>query len=87
MSRSQIVVLGPHAYRPGKVGILESELAGEENRLQVSLAETRRQILAMQERLREAMGAEEAQFSKHTYWCWRTRSAQGGVAIHPREFW
>ena len=41
-------------------------MPGEENRLQASLAETRRQILAMQERLREAMGAEEAQiFEAH----------------------
>ena len=66
VSRSQIVVLDRTRIDPAKSGILESELAGEENRLQASLAETRRQILAMQERLREAMGAEEAQiFEAH----------------------
>ena len=66
VSRSQIVVLDRTRIDPAKSNILESELAGEENRLQVSLAETRRQILAMQERLREAMGAEEAQiFEAH----------------------
>ena len=66
VSRSQVVVLDRTRIDPAKSGILESELAGEENRLQVSLAETRRQILAMQERLREAMGAEEAQiFEAH----------------------
>ena len=66
VSRSQVVVLDRTRIDPAKSGILESELAGEENRLQASLAETRRQILAMQERLREAMGAEEAQiFEAH----------------------
>ena len=66
VSRSQIVVLDRTRIDPAKSGILESELAGEENRLQVSLAETRQQILTMQERLREAMGAEEAQIFDDT---------------------
>ena len=66
VSRSQVVVLDRTRIDPAKSGILESELAGEEDRLQASLAETRRQILAMQERLREAMGTEEAQiFEAH----------------------
>ena len=66
VSRSQVVVLDRTRIDPAKSGILESELAGEEDRLQASLAETRQQILAMQERLREAMGAEEAQiFEAH----------------------
>ncbi|SVA20460.1 uncharacterized protein METZ01_LOCUS73314, partial [marine metagenome] len=55
VSRSQVVVLDRTRIDPAKSGILESELAGEEDRLQASLVETRRQILAVQERLREAM--------------------------------
>ena len=73
VSRSQIVVLDRTRIDPAKSDILAAELAGEENRLQVALAETRQQILTMQERLREAMGAGKRSFSKHTYWCWRTR--------------
>ena len=66
VSRSRVVVLDRTRIDPAKWGILESELAGEEERLQSSLAETRRQILSVQERLREAMGAEEAQiFDAH----------------------
>ena len=66
VSRSQVVVLDRTRIDPAKSGILESEVAGEEDRLQASLVETRRQILAVQERLREAMGAEEAQiFEAH----------------------
>jgi phosphotransferase system enzyme I (PtsI) len=66
VSRSRVVVLDRTRIDPAKWGILESDLAGEEERLQSSLAETRRQILAVQERLREAMGAEEAQiFDAH----------------------
>jgi phosphotransferase system enzyme I (PtsI) len=66
VSRSRVVVLDRTRIDPAKWGILESDLAGEEERLQSSLVETRRQILAVQERLREAMGAEEAQiFDAH----------------------
>ena len=66
VSRSRVVVLDRTRIDPAKWGILESDPAGEEDRLQASLAETRRQILAMQERLREAMGTEEAQiFEAH----------------------
>jgi len=66
VSRSRVVVLDRTRIDPAKWGILESDLAGEEERLQSSLAETRRQILSVQERLREAMGAEEAQiFDAH----------------------
>ena len=66
VSRSRVVVLDRTRIDPAKWGILESDPAGEEDRLQASLVETRRQILAVQERLREAMGAKEAQiFDAH----------------------
>ena len=66
VSRSRVVVLDRMRIDPAKWGILESDLAGEEDRLQTSLVETRRQILAVQERLREAMGTDEAQiFDAH----------------------
>ena len=66
VSRSRVVVLDRTRIDPAKWGILESDPAGEEDRLQASLVETRRQILAVQERLREAMGADEAQiFDAH----------------------
>ena len=64
--RSRAVVLDRTRIDPAKWGILESDPAGEEDRLQASLVETRRQILAVQERLREAMGIKEAQiFDAH----------------------
>jgi phosphotransferase system enzyme I (PtsI) len=66
VSRSRVVVLDRTRIDPAKWGILESDQAGEEDRLQTSLVETRQQILAVQERLREAMGADEAQiFDAH----------------------
>ena len=66
VSRSRVVVLDRTRIDPAKWGILESDPAGEEDRLQASLMETRRQILAVQERLREALGAKEAQiFDAH----------------------
>ena len=66
VSRSRVVVLDRTRIDPAKWGILESDPAGEEDRLQGSLVETRRQILAVQERLREALGAKEAQiFDAH----------------------
>ena len=66
VSRSRVVVLDRTRIDPAKWGILESDQAGEDDRLQTSLVETRRQILAVQERLREAMGADEAQiFDAH----------------------
>ncbi|MBT4226446.1 MAG: phosphoenolpyruvate--protein phosphotransferase [Verrucomicrobia bacterium] len=66
VSRSRVVVLDRTRIDPAKWGILESDPAGEEDRLQTSLVETRRQILAVQERLREALGAKEAQiFDAH----------------------
>ncbi|MBT6790249.1 MAG: phosphoenolpyruvate--protein phosphotransferase, partial [Verrucomicrobia bacterium] len=66
MSHSRVVVLDRTRIDPAKWGILESDPAAEKDRLQTSLAETRRQILAVQERLREAMGADEAQiFDAH----------------------
>lgn len=66
VSRSRVVVLDRTRIDPAKWGILESDQAGEDDRLQTSLVKTRRQILAVQERLREAMGADEAQiFDAH----------------------
>ncbi|MBT3615062.1 MAG: phosphoenolpyruvate--protein phosphotransferase [Verrucomicrobia bacterium] len=66
VSRSRVVVLDRTRIDPAKWGILESDPAGEQDRLQASLMETRRQILAVQERLREALGAKEAQiFDAH----------------------
>ena len=61
VSRSRVVVLDRTRIDPAKWGILESDPAGEEDRLQASLVQTRRQILAVQERLREALGAKDAQ--------------------------
>ena len=66
VSHSRVVVLDRTRIDPAKWGILESDPAGEQDRLQASLMETRRQILAVQERLREALGAKEAQiFDAH----------------------
>ena len=66
VSRSRVVVLDRTRIDPAKWGILESDPAAEKDRLQASLVETRRQILAVQERLREALGAKEAQiFDAH----------------------
>ena len=60
VSRNRVVMLNRMRIDPAKCDIAESDLAGEEDRLQVSLAETRRQILTLQGRLRDAMGAKEA---------------------------
>ena len=73
VSRSRAVVLDRTRIDPAKWGILESDPAGEEDRLQASLVVTRRQILAVQERLREAMGSRRLRFSTRTCWSWRTR--------------
>ena len=60
VSRNRVVMLNRMRIDPAKCDIAKSDLAGEEDRLQVSLAETRRQILTLQGRLRDAMGAKEA---------------------------
>ena len=60
VSRSRVVVLDRTRIDPAKWGIVEADLAKEEERLKASLADTRSQIVAMQDRLREAMGAKEA---------------------------
>ena len=60
VSRSRVVVLDRTRINPAKWGIVEADRAKEEERLKASLADTRRQIVAMQDRLREAMGAKEA---------------------------
>ena len=60
VSRSRVVVLNRTRIAPATGDIAEPDLAVEEDRLQAALAETRRQILSMQGRLRDAMGAKEA---------------------------
>ena len=60
VSRSRVVVLDRTRINPAKWGIVEADRAKEEERLKASLADTRSQIVAMQDRLREAMGAKEA---------------------------
>jgi phosphotransferase system enzyme I (PtsI) len=60
VSRSNVVVLDRTRINPAKRSIVEADLAKEEDRLKASLTETRSQIVTMQNRLREAMGAKEA---------------------------
>ncbi|MBS33306.1 MAG: phosphoenolpyruvate--protein phosphotransferase, partial [Verrucomicrobiales bacterium] len=60
VSRSRVVVLDRTRINPAKWGIVEADRAKQEERLKASLADTRSQIVAMQDRLREAMGAKEA---------------------------
>ena len=60
VSRSRVVVLDRTRINPAKWGIVEADRAKEEERLKASLADTRSQIVAMQDRLREARGAKEA---------------------------
>ena len=60
VSRSRVVVLDRTRINPAKWGIVGADRAKEEERLKASLADTLSQIVAMQDRLREAMGAKEA---------------------------
>ncbi|MED5381514.1 MAG: phosphoenolpyruvate--protein phosphotransferase [Verrucomicrobiota bacterium] len=60
VSRSRVVVLNRTRIDPAKSVIFKSDLSAEEDRLKAALAETRQQILEMQARLRDAMGAKEA---------------------------
>ena len=60
VSRSRVVLLDRTSIDPVKRSITETDSEKEDDRLQSSIAETRRQITTMQDRLREAMGAKEA---------------------------
>ncbi|MBC8243702.1 MAG: phosphoenolpyruvate--protein phosphotransferase [Verrucomicrobia bacterium] len=60
VSRGRVVVLNRTRIDPAKSVIFKSDLSAEEDRLEAALAETRQQIVAMQSRLRDAMGAKEA---------------------------
>ncbi len=60
VSRSRVVLLDRTSIDPVKRSINETDSEKEDDRLQSSIAETRRQITTMQDRLREAMGAKEA---------------------------
>ena len=60
VSRSRVVLLDLSSIDPVKRSITETDSEKEDDRLQSAIAETRRQITTMQDRLREAMGAKEA---------------------------
>ena len=60
VSRSRVVLLDRTSIDPVKRSITETDSEKEDDRLQSAIAETRRQITTMQDRLREAMGAKEA---------------------------
>ena len=60
VSRSRVVLLDRTSIDPVKRSINETDSEKEDDRLQSAIAETRRQITTMQDRLREAMGAKEA---------------------------
>ncbi|MED5279761.1 MAG: phosphoenolpyruvate-utilizing N-terminal domain-containing protein, partial [Verrucomicrobiota bacterium] len=58
LDRSRIV--------PAKSGFETDDQAGEEDRFQTALSETRKQLTAVQERLRDEFGAKESQiFDAH----------------------
>jgi len=57
--RGKILVLDRHRPTVGRRELTEAELAEEVNRLEKALVQTRHQILEVQRRVSEAMGAEE----------------------------
>jgi len=66
VSQGRVVVLNRSRIVPAKAGIETDDQAGEEARLQTALAETRKQLTAVQERLRDEFGAKESQiFDAH----------------------
>jgi len=66
VSQGRVVVLNRSRIVPAKAGIETGDQAGEEARLQTALAETRKQLTAVQERLRDEFGAKESQiFDAH----------------------
>ena len=66
VSQGRVVVLNRSRIVPAKAGFEIDDQAGEEARLQTALAETRKQLTAVQERLRDEFGAKESQiFDAH----------------------
>ena len=66
VSQGRVVVLNRSRIVPAKASIATGDHAGEEDRLQTALAETRKQLTAVQERLRDEFGAKESQiFDAH----------------------
>ena len=60
VSQGRVVVLNRSRIVPAKAGFELGDQAGEEDRLKTALAETRAQILAVQEKLRDELGAKES---------------------------
>ena len=66
VSQGRVVVLNRSRIVPAKASIETGDQAEEEARLQTALAETRKQLTAVQERLRDEFGAKESQiFDAH----------------------
>ncbi|MED5279401.1 MAG: phosphoenolpyruvate--protein phosphotransferase, partial [Verrucomicrobiota bacterium] len=66
VSQGRVVVLNRSRIVPAKAGFETDDQAGEGARLQTALAETRKQLTAVQERLRDEFGAKEFQiFDAH----------------------
>ena len=66
VSQGRILVLNRSLIVPAKAGFETENQAGEGARLQTALAETRKQLTAVQERLRDEFGAKESQiFDAH----------------------
>lgn len=66
VSQGRVVVLNRSRIVPAKAGFETDDQAGEEARFQTALAETRKQLTAVQERLRDEFGAKEFQiFDAH----------------------
>ena len=66
VSQGRVVVLNRSRIVPAKAGFETDDQAGEETRFQTALSETRKQLTAVQERLRDEFGAKESQiFDAH----------------------
>ena len=66
VSQGRVVVLNRSRIVPAKAGFETDDQTGEGARLQTALAETRKQLTAVQERLRDEFGAKESQiFDAH----------------------
>ena len=66
VSQGRVLVLNRSLIVPAKDGFETDDQAGEGARLQTALAETRKQLTAVQERLRDEFGAKESQiFDAH----------------------
>ena len=60
VSKGRVVVLNRSRIVPAKAGFEADDQANEEARLKTALAETRKQILAVQGKLRDELGAKES---------------------------